>query len=132
MAVLTQEMKDLVANFQCFVATVNPDGTPNVGPKRSTRVVDDEHLAFNEVTTKQTWTNVSNGSKVAIAVVDRETMKGFRFVGTPETIASGPVYEQAAEIMRQRGMMAPLKAVVKVKVEKIFNLGMPGAGEQIQ
>ncbi len=132
MAVLTQEMKDLVAGFQCFVATVNPDGTPNVGPKRSTRVLDDEHLAFNEVTSKQTWSNVSNGSKVAIAVVDRETMRGFRFVGTPEIISSGPAYDQAVAIMRQRGMNSPLTAVVKVKVEKIFNLGMPGAGEQLQ
>lgn len=131
MATLTQEMKDLVAAQQCFIATVNPDGTPNVGPKRSTRVLDDEHLAFNEVTSKQTWTNVKNGSKVAIAVVDRETMRGFRFVGTPETVTSGQVFEQAAETMKARGMTAPLTAVVKVKVEKIYNLGMPGAGERM-
>ena len=131
MATLTQEMKDLVAAQQCFIATVNPDGTPNVGPKRSTRVFDDEHLAFNEVTAKQTWTNVKNGSKVAIAVVDRESMRGFRFVGTPEPLTSGQVFEQAAEANRARGVMAPLTAVVKVKVEKIFNLGMPGAGEQL-
>ena len=37
MAKLTQEMKDLIGAQQCFVATVNPDGTPNIGPKRSTR-----------------------------------------------------------------------------------------------
>ena len=131
MATLTQEMKDLVAAQQCFIATVNPDGTPNVGPKRSTRVLDNEHLAFNEVTAKQTWTNVKNGSKVAIAVVDRESMRGFRFVGTPEPLTSGQVFEQAAEANRARGIMAPLTAVVKVKVEKIFNLGMPGAGEEL-
>ncbi len=131
MAVLTPEMKELVAGFQCFVATVSPDGTPNVGPKRSTRVLDDEHLAFNEVTARQTWTNLQNGSKVAIAVVDRETMRGYRFVGTPEPITAGEVYDQAVAAMRQRGMMAPLKAVIKVKVERVYNLGMPGAGEQI-
>ena len=131
MAVLTPEMKDLVANFQCFVATVSPDGVPNLGPKRSTRVLDDEHLAFNEVTAKQTWDNLEGGSMVAIAVADRETMRGFRFVGTPEPITAGEIYDQAVEMMRQRGMMAPLKAVIKVKVEKIYNLGTPGAGEQI-
>ena len=81
MAKLTQEMKDLIGAQQCFVATVNPDGTPNIGPKRSTRVLDDEHLVFTEVTGNQTWRNVSRGSRVAIAVVDRETMKGFRFAG---------------------------------------------------
>ncbi len=132
MAVLTQEMKDLVANFQCFVATVGPDGTPNVGPKRSTRVLDDEHLAYNEVTAKQSWTNVKAGSKVAIAVVDRDTMRGFRFVGTPEAITSGQTFDQAVAMMRQRGMNAPLTAVIKVRVERIFNLGTPGAGDEVK
>lgn len=131
MATLTEEMKELVAAQQCFIATVNPDGTPNVGPKRSTRVLDDEHLVFNEVTSKQTWTNVKNGSKVAIAVVDREAMKGFRFVGSPEAVTSGPLFDKSAEIMKARGMMAPLTAVIKVRIERIYNLGMPGAGTEI-
>ncbi len=132
MARLTQEMKDLVATQQCFIATVNADGTPNLGPKRSTRVLDDEHLAFNEVTGKHTWENVQRGSRVAIAVVDREKLKGFRFEGTPETVTAGEAYDQAVAMMRARGMMAPLQAVVKVRIERIFNLGMPGAGEQLQ
>ncbi len=131
MATLTPEMKDLIAVQQCFVATVNPDGTPNVGPKRSTRVLDDEHIAFNEVTAKQTWTNIRYNPRVAIAVVDREKMKGYRFVGTAEPVTSGVLFDQAVEIMRARGMMAPLTAVVRVTIDRIYNLGMPGAGEQI-
>ena len=38
MAKLTDAMKELVGTQQCWVATVNSDGTPNVAPKRSTRV----------------------------------------------------------------------------------------------
>jgi len=29
MVTLTQEMKDMIATQQCFVGTVNADGTPN-------------------------------------------------------------------------------------------------------
>jgi uncharacterized protein len=130
MAQLTQEMKDLIGAQQCFIATVNADGTPNVGPKRSTRVLDDEHLAFTEVTGKQTWANVLNGSKVAIAVVDREKLKGYRFLGTPEVVDAGELFEQAVATMKTRGSSAP-KAVIKVQVDKIYNLGIPGAGEEI-
>ncbi len=132
MSKITQDMKDLVAAQQCFIATVNQDGTPEVGPKRSTRVLDDEHLAFNEVTGKQTFANVTRGSKVAIAVVDRDKRVGSRFLGTPEVVTAGPVFDQAAEAMKKAGMNAPLKAVVKVAIEKIFNLGMPGAGSEIR
>ncbi len=130
MASLTQAMKDMIGAQQCFVATVNADGTPNVGPKRSTRVLDDEHLMFAEVTGKRTWANIQNGSKVAIAVVDRDKLEGFRFLGTPEVIQAGPLFEKTAQAMKARGMPAP-KAVIKVKVDKVFNLGSPGAGEEI-
>ncbi len=128
---LTQEMKELIAAQQCFVATVNPDGTPNIGPKRSTRVLDDEHLAFNEATGKRTWSNVQNGSTVAIAVVDREKMKGFRFVGIPEVITSGDLYEQAVAAAAKRPGLPPPKAVVKIKIAQIYNLGFPGAGDEL-
>jgi uncharacterized protein len=131
MAKLTQAMKDLIGSQQCYVATVNPDGTPNIGPKRSTRVLDDDHLAFTEVTGNQTWRNVQRGSRVAIAAVDRETMKGFRFVGSPELITAGEVFDQSVAALRARGIMAPVKAVVRMRVDGIYNLGMPGAGEQI-
>jgi uncharacterized protein len=131
MAKLNQEMKDLVAAQQCFIATVNPDGSPNVGPKRSTRVEDDEHLMFTEVTGAQTWRNVQRGSRVAIAVVDREKMKGYRFSGNPEIITSGEIVELAGAALRARGIMAPVKGVVRIKIDRIHNLGIPGAGELI-
>lgn len=128
---LTQEMKDLVAAEQCFVATVNEDGSPNLGPKRSTRVMGDEHIAFAEATGMQTWANLERGSKVAIAVTNAEAMKGYRFVGTPELITSGRPYEMTQDALRKRGINAPLKALVKVTIEKIYNLGMPRPGEEI-
>ncbi len=131
MAKLTQEMKDMIAAQQCFIATVNGDGSPNVGPKRSTRVVDDEHLAFTEVTGAQTWRNVQRGSRVAIAVVDREKMRGYRFSGEPEVVTSGPAVDEAAAMLRSRGIMAPVKGVVYIKIDRIHNLGIPGAGELI-
>ena len=33
--------------------------------------------------------------------------------------------------MRARGIMAPVKGVVRIRVDGIYNLGAPGAGEQI-
>ncbi len=126
---LTQGMKDLIAAQKCFIATVNPDGTPNLGPKGSTRVLDDEHLAFNESSGKQTWTNLQNGSKVAIAVVDRDTHVGYRFVGTPEVFTSGELFDQT--LAGRRSGMRPLRAVIRVKIEIIVSLSSATPGEEI-
>lgn len=43
-------MKDMISSQQCFIATVNKGGVPNVAPKRSTRFIDDNTIAFTEGT----------------------------------------------------------------------------------
>lgn len=131
MAKLTQEMKDMIASQQCFHATVSKDGMPNVAPKRSTRVLDEETLIFNEGTGGATYQNILDGSKDSVAVVNRETVDGYRFVGTPELLTSGELYDQAAEISIKNNMPKP-KAVVLVHIEEIHSLKPgPGAGKKI-
>lgn len=131
MAKLTEEMKQMIATQQCFIATVGADGVPNVGPKRSTRVFNDETLLFSEGTGKQTYANIQHGSKVAVAVVNRDVMDGYRFVGTATLHQSGPVYEKLAEANIQAGRPAP-KAAVTIAVEAIYSLKPgPSAGTRI-
>lgn len=131
MAQLTQEMKDMVMSQQCFHATVSIDGVPNNAPKRSTRIFDDSTLIFNEGVGGTTYRNILDGSKVAVAVVDREKLDGFRFVGTPEVFTEGELYEKSAEMSVKAGMPKP-KAVILVHIEEIYSLKPgPMAGKRI-
>ena len=131
MAKLTDAMKQMIATQQCFIGTVSPDGMPNVAPKRSTRVLNDETLAFNEGTAKQTYSNLVNGSRIAIAVVNRDELDGYRFVGTATVHHDGPVWEQAAAVSAQAGRPAP-RAAVTVAIEEIYSLKPgPAAGTKI-
>ena len=131
MAQLTDAMKELIETNQCFIATADPNGAPNLGPKGSTRVLDDEHLMFTEITGQQTWANVQAGSQVAIAVVAADRRSGYRFVGSPEVITSGPLLERAAEAMQARGIKAPVKGVVVMKVDAIYSLAGANPGQRI-
>ncbi|AET68144.1 pyridoxamine 5'-phosphate oxidase-related, FMN binding protein [Desulfosporosinus orientis DSM 765] len=131
MAKLTQEMKDMIASQQCFHATVSKEGMPNVAPKRSTRVLNDETLIFNEGTGGATYQNILDGSKVSVAVVNREIVDGYRFVGTPEVQNNGELYEQAAAMSEKMGMKKPL-AVVLIHIDEIHSLKPgPAAGRKI-
>jgi predicted pyridoxine 5'-phosphate oxidase superfamily flavin-nucleotide-binding protein len=125
MATLTQEMKDMIATQQCFVGTVNADGTPNVAPKRSTRVLSDESLIFTEGTGGATYANIKRGSKVAVSVVNREILDGFRFLGNASLQENGELYEQAATMSVKLGMPKP-RAVVVIHITEIHSL-KPGA-----
>ncbi len=33
--------------------------------------------------------------------------------------------------MQARGIMAPVKAVIRIKIDEIYNLSVPGAGDRI-
>ena len=131
MVKLTEDMKEMILKEQAFHATVNRDGEPDIGPKRSTKVFDDSTLMFNEGTGGQTYKNILDGSMVATAIVDREKLDGYRFYSKPEVLTSGDIYEKAAEFSVKNGMPKP-KAVILLHIEKIYSLKAgPEAGKLI-
>lgn len=129
MAILTEEMKKMISEQQCFIATADKAGRPNLGPKRSTRVLDDETIMFVEATAKKTYANVKENPQVAIAVVDVSKMDGYRFVGPATVIESGELFDKVSAEMQKAGIK-PV-AVVTVKVEEIYSLKAGKAGERI-
>ena len=131
MAQLTQEMKEMIGTQQCFLATVSKAGVPNNAPKRSTRVFNDETLMFSEGTGGNTYRNILDGSRVAVAVVNREILDGYRFLGTPKVLTEGEIYEKSAEMSLNAGMPKP-KAVILIHIDEIHSLKPgPMAGKKI-
>jgi predicted pyridoxine 5'-phosphate oxidase superfamily flavin-nucleotide-binding protein len=124
-------MKDMIATQQCFIGTSDANGIPNVAPKRSTRVLSDDSLIFTEGTGGTTYTNIKRGSKVTVAVVNREILDGYRFIGNPSMHDSGELYEQAVAMSAKMGLPKPL-AVVVIHVNEIQSLKPgPMAGKKI-
>jgi predicted pyridoxine 5'-phosphate oxidase superfamily flavin-nucleotide-binding protein len=131
MTQLTQEMKEMILTQQCFHATVSKEGVPNNAPKRSTRVFDNETLVYSEGTGGITYKNILDGSKIAVAVVNRELLDGYRFLGTPEVFTGGEIYDKSAELSLKAGMPKP-KAVVLIHIDEIHSLKPgPMAGKRI-
>jgi len=131
MSQLTNEMKEMITDQQCFHATVSKDGIPNIAPKRSTRVFDDETLIFTEGTGGKTYQNLLDGSKVAVGVVNREILDGYRFIGSPEVLTDGEIYDKSAEMSLKAGMPKPI-AVVLIHIDEIHSLKPgPMAGKKI-
>jgi|SRR5688572_5914135 hypothetical protein len=62
-----------------FVATVCPDGTPNLSPKGATVVWGDEHLAFLHIHSPTTVANLQASPAIEVNVVDRIVRTGVRF-----------------------------------------------------
>lgn len=131
MNTLDDTMKSFLATQLPIQATVSKDGLPDIGPKRSLRVYDDKTLIYNENTGGQTLQNIRNGSKMAIAVINREALDGYRFVGRPEIFNDGAPLENALVFAEKAGMKPP-KCAVLIHIEEIYTLKSgPTAGRKL-
>ena len=105
MGILDADMQRVVHEQQLgFVATVGPDGSPNLSPKGTTRVWDDDHLFFADLCSPQTVSNIRHGSQVEVNVVDPFVRKGYRFKGSAvvhERDTDG--YEEGIRRLREGG-----------------------------
>ncbi|MBI3114022.1 MAG: pyridoxamine 5'-phosphate oxidase family protein [Rhodospirillales bacterium] len=82
MPILTDAMKALVRDHTLgFVATVNADGTPNLSPKGTMAVIDDDRIGFGEIRSPGTRTNIATRPAVELNFVDVFARKGWRFRG---------------------------------------------------
>jgi hypothetical protein len=104
-----------------FVATVSPDGAPNLSPKGTTTVWDDETLVFADIRSPQTVANLRANPSVEVNVVDPFARRGYRFKGTATVHEGDETYVRGLEVLRERGYAAfeeRVRAIVLIHVER--------------
>jgi uncharacterized protein len=126
MGILTEDMKRVVSEQRLgFIATVCPDGTPNLSPKGTTTVWDDEHLIFADICSPNTVTNLRANPAIEINVVDPFVRKGYRFKGIASVYTEGTQFNEGCEFYRRRGSKNTIQSIVLVKVERALPLISP-------
>jgi len=130
MGILTEDMQRLVTEQRLgFHATVSEDGTPNLSPKGTTCVWDDDHLFFAEIHSPQTLKNLRRGSEIEINVVDPFVRKGYRFKGKAIVAERGDqLYEEGLVKLGKAGYSAipeRIGAIVVIAVERAHALISP-------
>lgn len=115
MGVLTADMKKVIASEYgtCFVATVSPDGKPNLSPKGTLEVLDDDHLVFCDIRSPNTRRNLEANPFVEINVVDLLSRKGYRFKGRAQVIREGDLYETVVRRLNAGAVDPPPAALVR-------------------
>ncbi len=85
--------------YPCLLATEGADG-PNISPKGSMMVFDDQHLAYWERSKKQALANLAKDKRVCVMYANFAAQRagilesGFlRFYGVAELHESGPIHE---------------------------------------
>lgn len=134
MPLVTQAMIDLIERQRlAFIATVCPDGTPNVSPKGTLCAWGTDQLIFADIRSPGTVANLRTNSAVEVNVVDPFVRKGYRFKGLGRIVEEGPEFEPFVAFFAERGLFdAPrrIRVIVVIRVEQAMPLLSPGYDHQ--
>lgn len=128
MGILTDDMQRVVREQRLgFMATVCPDGTPNLSPKGTTAVLDEDHLMFCDIRSPQTIRNLRANPAIEINVVDQFVRKGYRFKGTATVLTEGARFDDArCRFVEERGLDPKwIRAIVVVEVTRALPVTSP-------
>ena len=128
MGLITDDMRRVIESTRlAFVATVNADGTPNLSPKSSLGVIDDDRIAFADIASPNTVRNLRANPAIEVNAIDIFMRRGYRFRGTATLEPPGSaVYAQIAEpFWAENGRDFPIHAVVNIAVEKALPVLSP-------
>jgi predicted pyridoxine 5'-phosphate oxidase superfamily flavin-nucleotide-binding protein len=135
MPILTEDMKRVIREQRLgFYATVCEDGSPNLSPKGTTYLLDDDHLFFAEIRSPQTVANIRRGSLVEVNVVDPFVRKGYRFKGPAAVHERGTSRcAEGLERLREAGstLVDRVNAIVVIEVREARPLVSPAYDEGI-
>ena len=135
MGTIDEDMRRVVEEQRLgFAATVCPDATPNLSPKGTTAVWDDERIVFADIRSPRTVENLRHNPAIEINVVDPILRKGYRFKGTGTVLTEGPMFDEVLAFYGGRGLVHEIRSAVLVKVERAEPLTSPaydhGASEE--
>ena len=120
------EIKNLV-NFQKlgYVATISPDGTPNLSPKGTIAILDDSRLVFANIRSPKTIENLTKNPSIEINVIDPFSRLGYRFKGLAQILSNGKDFENILDYFKQKGIKSSISHIVVVDVTSFSEITSP-------
>ena len=128
MGIITSDMRAIVESAHlCFAATVTPDGRPNLSPKGTIRVWDDDRLFFLDIASPNTRANLANNPYIEINVVEERSRRGYRFRGRAAVHVGDAVFAEAmTRVFAEENAKYPVASVVLIHVERAEPVVSPG------
>lgn len=126
--VLDADMRAVVeAAHLAFVATVTPEGRPNLSPKGTIRVLDEHRLFFLEIASPQTRRNLATNAWMEVNVVDATSRRGWRFLGEASVHIDDETHRTCAtRVFEEDGATYDDRGVVVLRVARALPLVSPG------
>ena len=126
MSVISSEIKNFLNSQKLgYVATVSPDGKPNISPKGTIISWNSDLLVFANIRSPDTMSNLKTKSSMEINVIDPLSRKGYLFIGTGKIIKDSPLFDEILTYYKNSGIQSPINSVVLVTVSSVSEVTSP-------
>ncbi|MHA7647606.1 pyridoxamine 5'-phosphate oxidase family protein [Nitrosopumilus sp. S4] len=123
---ISEEIKEFLGQQRLgYVATVTPDGKPNLSPKGTIIGWNNTSLTFADIRSPDTIANLKNNSNVEINVIDPLLRKGYLFQGEARIITDANLYAEILAHYRSIGVKSPINSIVMVSVSNVSEVTSP-------
>lgn len=119
---LNPEIKQSIErSVLCWVATVSPDGMPNVSPKEVFTYFGENEILFANIASPQTVKNIRTHPAVCVSFIDILVQKGFQVKGKAEILRAGsPAFqERESVLLAMTEGKFPFSSLTKIVIEKV-------------
>ncbi|MDO8785713.1 MAG: pyridoxamine 5'-phosphate oxidase family protein [Syntrophales bacterium] len=128
----TLEMKNKI----CMLTTLNDDGSLNVVPIGSVKVIGEESLGYASCFNGRTTNNLKEGRKRVALAIYRPPKEGFQVKGTfMKMYDSGELFDEFSSemnpMLERMGLNCKVQSVATIKVTEVYALTIPIAGERM-
>ena len=123
MSVLTEDMKRMIRQQRMgFIATVSPQGLPNLSPKGTMSVWDDDHLVFADLGSPDTIANLEQNPACEINVLDYFARKGYLFKGDGIVLVEGDLFNENHDAVTVETIIKVLMENASAAKQLVVNL----------
>ena len=122
MKILDADIRAIISEtILCFAATINQDGSPNLSPKSTLKVFDDNHLIFANIASPKTTSNLKRDPRIEINCVDTFSRRGYRFKGKGVVHSIGTQIHDnlLLEIKNEHGNSIPVIDAILIEVLEV-------------
>jgi len=123
---ITQEIKDFLNLHKLvYVATVSPEGMPNLSPKGTLIGWTADTLAFADIRSPDTMNNLQKNPHVEINAIDPLTRKGYLFKGKARVLENGSLYDDILNYYRLHGVKSHVNSIILIDVSVVSKVTSP-------
>jgi hypothetical protein len=108
-----------------YVATVSPEGKPNISPKGTIIGWTSTILVFADIRSPDTMRNLQSNPHVEINVIDPLSRKGYLFKGQARIINDNALFEEILNHYRNKGVKSPINSIVLTDVSSVSEVTSP-------